>query len=215
MRNALDAITLTDLQYLDRVHPALDQVLKRIDEQGGAEGIPVVGTAVGRFLRVVVAASRARRALEIGTAIGYSALWMGGAVPADGELVAIDHDRSRTDRALASWREAGIQARLVVHNRPALEVLPTLPGPFDLVFIDALKEEYQRYLDGALPLLRRGGVVCVDNLLWSGRASGSRPDDGSSATKAIREFNRRFVHDARLAATILPLGDGVGLGVKR
>lgn len=215
MRNSLDAITLTDLEYLDRLHPPLDAVLRRIDEAGGGEDIPVVGTAVGRFLHVSIAAARARRVLEVGTAIGYSALWMGRALPDDGELVTIDIDRVRQQRARDAWREAGVRASLRLVNGPALQMLPTLRGPFDAVFIDAVKKEYQAYLEGAMPLLRAGGLVLVDNLLWSGRVSGSRPDDGSEDTAAIREFNRAFLSDPRLVATILPLGDGLGFAVKR
>lgn len=215
MRNALDRITLTDLEYLDSIHPALDAVLARMEAEGERERIPIVGTAVGRLLRLLVAAVSARRVLEIGTAIGYSALWMGGALPRDGELVTIDPDRARTGRAQANWREAGIRARLLVRNGPALEVLPRLADPFDLAFVDAIKTEYQGYLEGLLPLLRTGGVVAVDNLLWGGRASGAAPDDRTEDTAAIREFNRRFLADPRLVATILPVGDGVGIGVKR
>ena len=215
MRNALESITLTDLEYLDRIHPRLDGVLRRIDREGGRENIPVVGTAVGRFLRVLTRAIAARRVLEIGTAIGYSALWSGGALPRGGELVGIEPDRARAQRARMNWREAGVAAKLTVHEAPALEVLPKLRGRFDLAFIDALKEEYQGYLDGAIALLRDGGVIAVDNLLWGGRASGSRPDDRAAATKAIRGFNKRFLSDERLDATIVPIGDGVGVGVKR
>jgi len=215
MRNALESITLTDLEYLDGIHTHLDGVLRRIDREGGKENIPVVGTAVGRFLRVIAGAVGAKRVLEIGTAIGYSALWTGGALPRGGELVGIEPDHARAQRARMNWREAKLGAKLTVHEAPALEVLPKLRGPFDLAFIDALKEEYGEYLDGALPLLRRGGVVAVDNLLWGGRASGSRPDDRGASTKAIRRFNKRFLSDDRLVATILPVGDGVGLGVKR
>src|SRR5439155_7574918 len=211
MRNALESITLTDLEYLDGIHTHLDGVLRRIDREGGKENIPVVGTAVGRFLRVIAAAVGAKRVLEIGTAIGYSALWTGGALPRGGELVGIEPDHARAQRARMNWREAKLGAKLTVHEAPALEVLPKLRGPFDLAFIDALKEEYGEYLDGALPLLRRGGVVAVDNLLWGGRASGSRPDDRGASTKAIRRFNKRFLSDDRLVATILPVGDGVGL----
>ncbi|OLC52287.1 MAG: hypothetical protein AUH85_17475 [Chloroflexi bacterium 13_1_40CM_4_68_4] len=94
-------------------------------------------------------------------------------------------------------------------------MLPSISGPFDVLFIDALKTEYQRYLDLSLPLLRTGATVLVDNLLWDGRASGSQPDDGRPDTAAIREFNRRFLSDPRLLATIAPLGDGVGFAVKR
>jgi predicted O-methyltransferase YrrM len=215
MRNALENITLTDLEYLDRIHPRLDGVLRRIDREGGRENIPVVGTAVGRFLRVLALAIGAKRVLEIGTAIGYSALWAGGALPRGGELVGIEPDRARAQRARMNWREAKIAAKLTVHEAPALDVLPKLRGPFDLIFIDALKEEYESYLDGALPLLRDRGVVAVDNLLWGGRASGSRPDDHGAATRAIRRFNKRFLADGRLVATIVPIGDGVGVGVKR
>ncbi|OLC53896.1 MAG: hypothetical protein AUH85_13145 [Chloroflexi bacterium 13_1_40CM_4_68_4] len=215
MRNALESITLTDLEYLDGLHARLDGVLRRIDREGGKENIPVVGTAVGRFLRVLATAIGAQRALEIGTAIGYSALWTGGALATGGELVGIEPDHARAQRARMNWREAKLAAKLTIHEAPALEVLPKLRGPFDLVFIDALKEEYGDYLEGALPLLRDGGVVAVDNLLWGGRASGSRPDDRGAATKAIRRFNKRFLSDDRLAATIVPIGDGVGVGVKR
>src|SRR5207249_8497831 len=99
MRNALAEITNVDLEYLDRIHPALSRVLSRMDREGGDEHIPVVGTAVGRFLRVLTAAIRAKRVLEIGTAIGYSAIWIGGALPRTGELVTIDPDVERTNRA--------------------------------------------------------------------------------------------------------------------
>jgi predicted O-methyltransferase YrrM len=215
MRNALESITSTDLAYLDRLHPRLDAVLRRMDREGGREGIPIVGTAVGRFLRVLALALRARRVLEIGTAIGYSALWSGGSLPRGGELVGIEPDHARAQRARMNWREAKLPASLTIHEMPALEVLPRLRGAFDLVFIDALKEEYEAYLEGALPLLRGGGVVAVDNLLWGGRASGTRTDDRDTATKAIRRFNKRFLSDERLVATILPVGDGLGVGVKR
>lgn len=215
MRNALERVTLRDLEYLDEIHPRLDAVFARMEREGERERIPIVGTAVGRLLRVLAAAVGARRVVEVGTAIGYSAIWMGAALPADGELVAIDPDRTRTARAEANWREAGVKARLTVVNAPALEALPRLAGPFDLTFIDAVKTEYLAYLDAVLPLLREGGVVCADNLLWGGRASGSAPDDSAEDTKAIREFNRRFLSDPRLLSTIVPVGDGLGVGVKR
>ncbi len=214
MRNALDRVTLRDLQYLDALHHPLEGAFAEIERQGAAESIPIVGTAVGRALYVLVRATGARRIVEVGTAIGYSALWMASALPADGEVVAIDPDRSRTDRAKAFWRDAGVARRIRVVNGKGLDVLPSLRGPFDLAFIDALKEEYEGYLAHVLRLLRPGGTVAVDNLLWSGRASGSVPDDGP-ATKAIRAFNERFTRHPLLDATILPVGDGLGVGVRR
>lgn len=215
MRNAMDQITHRDLDYLERIHGDLPDVLRMLDREGGRDDIPIVGTAVGRLLAVLVRATGARRVVEIGTAIGYSALWMASALPADGELVTIDPDRERTDRARRFWELARVGERIRVVNAPALEALPTLIAPFDLAFIDALKHEYQAYLEQVLWLLRPGGTVVVDNLLWSGRASGSSPDDGTSDTRAIKEFNAAFVRDRRFEATILPVGDGLGIAVKR
>lgn len=214
MRNAMDAITLQDLRYLDELHGDLDGVFAKMDAEAAAENIPIVSSSIGHALRVLVRATAARRIVEVGTATGYSALWMATALPADGRIVTIDPDRSRTDRARAYWREAGVADRIEVVSGRALEVLPKLRGPFDLAFVDALKIEYDGYLAALLPLLRPGGTVLVDNLLWDGRASGAvAADDGD--TLAIREFNRRFVKDPRLDATILSVGDGLGVGVKK
>lgn len=212
----MDRVTLQDLEYLESIHEGLSGAFAELDREGGRDDIPIVGTAVGRLLHVLVRATGARRVVEVGTAIGYSALWMATALPEDGLLVTIDPDRARTDRARGFWEKAGVSERVRVVNGPALEVLPSLAGeaPFDLAFIDALKREYQGYLDAMLPLLRSGGTVAVDNLLWSGRASGSAPDDGSEDTRAVKAFNAAFVRDPRLSATILPVGDGLGLGVR-
>ena len=211
----MDRILRHDLDYLERLHGELPDVLRLLDREGGRDNIPIVGTAVGRLLAVLVRATGARRVVEIGTAIGYSALWIAQALPADGELVTIDPDKERTDRARRFWGLARVSERIRVVNAPALEALPQLVGPFDLAFIDALKKEYQAYLEQVIWLLRPGGTVVVDNLLWSGRASGSSPDDGTADTRAIKEFNAAFVRDKRFDATILPVGDGLGIGVKR
>lgn len=211
----MDRITHNDLDYLERIHGDLPDVLRLLDREGGRDDIPIVGTAVGRLLAVLVRATGARRIVEVGTAIGYSALWMASALPADGELVTIDPDKQRTDRARRFWELARVGDRIRVVNAPALEALPKLIGPFDFAFIDALKHEYQAYLEQVVWLLRPGGTVAVDNLLWSGRASGTSPDDGTNETKAIKEFNAAFVRDTRFDATILPVGDGLGIGVKR
>ncbi len=215
MRNAMDAITLRDLEYLESLQGKLTRVFARMDEEGGREGIPIVGTSVGRALHVLVRATGARTVVEVGTAIGYSALWMATALPADGRLDTIDPDRSRTDRARRFWDEAGVGAKIVVHSGKGLVVLPALAGPYDFAFIDALKTEYEDYLAAVLRLLRPGGTVAVDNLLWGGRASGAREDDRTAETSAVRAFNAKFVTHPQLDATILPVGDGLGIGVKK
>ena len=110
---------------------------------------------------------------------------------------------------------AGMRERVRIERGKALEVMPRLSEKFDLVFIDAVKEEYSDYLDLALPMLRPGGVVVVDNLLWGGQVAGEiRSPDQESSTNALREFNQRFVNHPQLLAEVLSVGDGLGCGVK-
>ena len=119
----------TDLEYLEGVHPPLGPVLEEMLKSGRSEGVPIVQPAVGRLLRVLVTAVAPKRVLEIGTAIGFSTLWMASALPAGGRIDTIDPDRSRTDRARRYWLRAGVTDRVRVINEPALRVLPRLaPG---------------------------------------------------------------------------------------
>jgi predicted O-methyltransferase YrrM len=162
----------------------------------------------------VLAAGR-RRIVEVGSAYGYSTLWLALGQPADGTIVTIDPDRSRTDLARGWWREAGIaDERITVITAPALDAFaagePALAGPFDLAFIDALKPEYGAYLETLVGRLAPGALVVADNVLWSGRVSGARPvatDDRN--TNALRAFDTALLADPRFTATILPLGDGL------
>jgi len=162
-----------------------------------------------------VLAGDRRRIVEVGTAYGYSTLWMALGQPADGTIVTIDPDRERTDLARAWWRQAGIaDERITVVNAPALDAFaagdPALAGPFDMVFIDAMKPEYLGYLEALTGRLAPRALVAADNVLWSGRASGSRPvAEGDANTVALREFDAAVLADPRFTSTILPLGDGL------
>ncbi len=205
-------VTDVDLQYLEGVHAPLGPVLEEMLKTGRAEGVPIVSPASGRLLRVLVAAMAPRRVLEIGTAIGFSTLWMASALPAGGRIDTIDPDRSRTDRARRYWLRAGVTDRVRVINEPALRVLPRLAPGIDFAFIDAIKTEYVAYLDALLTKMAPGGMITVDNVLWSGRiASGVHDED----TDALRAFNERFLRHEQLEATIVPVGDGLGIGVVR
>jgi caffeoyl-CoA O-methyltransferase len=199
-----------DLDYLEKVHPALDAVATELVAAGRAESIPIVQMPVARLLHVVVAAVRPARVVEIGTAIGFSTLWIATALPPDGRIDTVDPDRSRTDRARRYWIRAQVGDRIRVVNEPALRVLPRLAAGIDLAFIDAVKTEYSAYLEALLPKMRPGGVILADNLLWSGRIAAGDHDADSDA---LRAFNETFLHHARLDATILPVGDGLGFAV--
>ena len=204
--------TDADLQYLEGVHAPLGPVLEEMLKTGRAEGVPIVSPASGRLLRVLVMAMAPKRVLEIGTAIGFSTLWMASALPAGGRIDTIDPDRSRTDRARRYWLRAGVTDRVRVINEPALRVLPRLAPGIEFAFIDAIKTEYVAYLDALLPKMAPGGMITFDNVLWSGRiAAGVHDED----TDALRAFNERFLRHEQLEATIVPVGDGLGIGVVR
>ncbi len=155
---------------------------------------------------------QARRILEIGTAIGYGTLCLArGARMA--RVTTIDTDPQRIETARRFLTRAGVAKRVKLVQGPALDVLPRLQGPFDLVYVDAVKSGYRRYLDLVVPRLRNGGLVVLDNLLWKGRVA-DPIEEGDDTADILRDFNRYFVEHPRLEALVLPLGDGLGLGTK-
>jgi caffeoyl-CoA O-methyltransferase len=204
-----------DRAYIEGISPRPAAALLAIEAAAEPEDIPILDREAGRVLGLL--AGDRRSIVEVGTAIGYSTLWMALGQPADGRIVTIDPDRDRTDRARHHWRGAGIAAdRITVVNRPALDALRdgdgALAGPFDLAFIDALKAEYRAYLEALLPRLAPGALVIADNVLWSGRvaeAHAADHDEDGGSTGALRAFNAWLLADSRFAATILPVGDGL------
>jgi predicted O-methyltransferase YrrM len=133
-----------------------------------------------------------------------------------GRLITIDPDQQRTDLAEEYFNRAGVADRIDIINKPALDVLPTFShGRFDLIFIDALKEQYPDYLKLCVPLMKRAGMLVADNLLWGHAASQVPAASDPETTKAIRRFNHEFLHHPDLNATIVPIGDGLGVAAKR
>lgn len=201
-----------DLDWIESLSAPLPPALADIEAAAEPLDIPIVNRDAGRALQVL--AGGRRRIVEVGTAYGYSTLWLALGQPSGGAIVTIDPDRERTDLARRWWRQAGIaDERITVVNAPALDAIgtdPALAGPFDMVFIDALKPEYQGYLDLLVDRLEPGALVVADNVLWSGRVSGSRPaDPDDKNTEALRAFDAALLADPRFTATILPLGDGL------
>jgi predicted O-methyltransferase YrrM len=202
-----------DRAYIENLSPEPAAVLLAIEQAAEPERIPILDRESGRVLAVF--AGDRRRIVEVGTAIGYSTLWMALAQPAGGRIVTIDPDQRRTDRARRFWQDAGVpDDRIHIVNRPALDAFAAndaaLAGPFDLAFIDALKPEYRAYVEALLPRLAPGALVVADNVLWSGRASGAREADRSDeSTNALKAFNGWLLRHPRFTATILPVGDGL------
>ncbi len=207
-----------DLDYIESVAEPIHPVLCEIEDAAEQPRVPIVDRAVGRALAAL--AAHRPRIVEVGTAFGYSTLWMALAQPHRGTIVTIDPDIERTNRAKSWWRQAGIpDERITIVNRPALEAFAdeeevALQGPFDMAFIDAIKTEYRAYFDAIIPRLASGAVVAVDNVLWSGRLA-SEDRDGDANTAALREFNAVVLRDRRFNSTILPVGDGLLIAALR
>jgi caffeoyl-CoA O-methyltransferase len=202
----------TDLDWIDETAQPPHPVMLEMEALARRGGVPIVDRDSGRVLAALAVGRR--RIVEVGTAIGYSTLWL-ALGQGEGTIVTIDPDTDRTDRARRYWQAAGVaDERITQVTARALEAFgtgdPALDGPFDLAFVDALKHEYAPYLEALVPRLRPGALVVADNVLWSGRVSGSRPSPpDDAATAALRAFDRAVLRDPRFSATILPVGDGL------
>lgn len=203
------------LRYLESAHPAPDPLLLELEQHGRKEGVPIVSRETGRFLSVLVRMMQANRILEIGTAFGYSTLWMALAQPPVGKIWTIDPDTHRTDVAISYFKRAGEDDNITVFNQEAVELLPAFPQRnLDIVFIDADRPRYRDYLDLTIPMLKRSGIVVVDDCLLNGRIVNQSAGQDERDVAAVRDFNEYFLSHPDLDATILPLGDGTGIGVR-
>ncbi len=221
-----------DLDYIESIAQPIHPVLLEIEAAAREEDVPILGRSSARVLATI--ASDRLRIVEVGTAFGYSTLWMALAQPHRGTIVTIDPDVSRTERAKAWWRKAGIpDDRIHVVSRPGLEAFAdeeevVLQGPFELAFVDAIKTEYSGYLEAIIPRLSSAACVVADNVLWGGRlaevdaaarASGRKAQSGGEgpdpAVEALRAFNATILRDRRFSSTILPVGDGLLIAALR
>ena len=169
----------------------------------------MVGLLEGRFLGVLVRSLRAERILELGTFTGYSSISMALALPADGRVVTCDVNEETTEIARRYAAEAGVADRIEYRTGPALDTIAQLDGEFDLVFIDADKPNYLNYYEATLPKLSAGGLMILDNTLWSGRVADPGEDDEN--TRAIRAVNDRVLQDPRVNNVLLTVRDGMNL----
>ena len=203
--------------YLDGLHVPNDAVIRDIEAEGRAQHLPLVPPASARLLHSLVIATGARRVLEIGTCIGYSAIWMARALPPDGMLITLEANPARAATARGNIERAGLTERISVIVGDATRYLHKVAGPFDLVFQDSDKQQYEVMLDRLVTVLRPSGVLATDNVLWNGEVVEgyvSPPHRDVADTVALRRYNIRLASDPRLITTFLPVGDGIALSVK-
>jgi len=172
-----------------------------------------IGADQGQFMALLVKAIGARNCLEIGTFTGYSALAVALALPEDGRIVCCDLSEEWTAVGKPFWKKAGVAHKIDLRIGPALETLKGLKGPFDFVFIDADKTNYANYYEACLKLVGRGGIIAIDNTLWSGWVTDASQRDAD--TVALRAFNDKLHKDERVDLAMLSIGDGVTLALKR
>jgi caffeoyl-CoA O-methyltransferase len=201
--------------YLERLLPSSTGIVREMEADAEKNRVPIADREVALFLEITARAMNARRVLEIGMAIGYAVVHLAHAMADDGLIVTIEPDDEMIRRAEDYLTRAGVRERVRIERGKALDVIPRLQETFDLIYLDALKEEYSDYLDQSLRLLRVGGVVIADNVLWGGQVAGElRSPDQQASTEALREFNKHFVNHPQLRAEVLSFGDGIAYGVR-
>ncbi|MDH5711263.1 MAG: class I SAM-dependent methyltransferase [Gammaproteobacteria bacterium] len=207
-------------EYLLSVSVDESALLRELRERTAAENqysVMQISPEQGQFMALLVKLTGAKRALEIGTFTGYSSVCIAGALPDDGELICCDQSEEWTQMAREYWQRAGLQDRIRFYLQPASITLQQLlgngaQGTFDFIFIDADKQNYPLYYEQSLKLLRKGGLLAVDNTLWSG--SVADPENMQPGTRAIRRFNEMVKNDKRVSISLVPIGDGLTLIVK-
>jgi len=198
--------------YLYRIAAPRDPLLEKMEEYADSRAIPIIGPLVGRLLYNLAKASQSKRILEIGTAIGYSGIWLARAVaPLKGAVTTIDMDTERVKIAKKNISEAGLERTVKVIEGNALKVLPTLKEEFDMIFLDSDKDVYPDAFKMSVPMLRKGGLFVADNALWGGDvAKGGKSKD----TQSMIKFNRLVSESPGMSTVIVPLRDGVLLSLK-
>jgi predicted O-methyltransferase YrrM len=199
--------------YIEGVHTDADPLLAEMEAHGERDRIPIVVPSTGAFLQTLVRAHATRRALEVGTAIGVSTLYIARGLASGGAIVSFEVDPERQEAARGYLQRAGLDVEFDLRLQDAREGLSTLAPGFDFAFLDGVKAQYSDYFERVLPLLVPGAVLAVDNVLMGG--SVADPADTSDRTRTARAFNQRLLTHPELMATVTPVGDGVLVAVKR
>jgi caffeoyl-CoA O-methyltransferase len=194
--------------YIYNLLPERDAVVREMESYAEEHRIPIIGPAVARMLALFVQVSGAKRIFEMGSAIGYSTIWLARAAGAKAKVIYTDGDAEKARRAKEYFRRAGVAKRIEVRIGDAMALLKKAPGTFDLIFNDVDKHQYPAALRVALPKLQRGGLLVTDNTIWAGKAARpAAPEDHD--TQGVQEFNRMVYASKDLYPVLIPLRDGV------
>ncbi len=194
-----------------------DDLLRKMPADAQRQGVPMIHISPeqGKFLQVLMKATGARKVLEIGSLFGYSTIWMARALPAGGKLISLEMNPLHVQVTRKNVERAGLADKVEVRQGAALDLLKTLDAeaPFDLAFLDAVKDEYVAYLDYALRLVRPGGLIIGDNASAHGEVWKMPPSEDGAMIRSMRAFNRRMATDPHLTSVLVPISDGMCVGV--
>ena len=205
-------LTETVDQYVTNLMPDRDEVLTEMEQIAKEQSISIIGPLVGRLLYQMAVMIGARRVFEMGSAIGYSTIWLARAVGPGGKVYYSDGSESNAARARTFLERAGVADRVEVRVGDALDLLRASEGTFDIIFNDVDKQDYPQVFDMAWSRIRQGGLLITDNALWGGRVAEPSDDEW---TRAIQEYNKKAYASDDIWTTIIPLRDGVAISVKQ
>lgn len=207
-------------QYVQEVSLRETKILQQLREETAQHPMSrmQISPEQGQFMGFLVRLMGAKKTLEVGVFTGYSSLSVALALPEDGKLIACDNSEEYTNIAKRYWKEAGVANKIELHLGPAVETLERFlsqgqQDSFDFMFIDADKSNYDNYYELGLKLVRSGGLIAVDNVLWSGRVADFQEQD--NRTNRMREFNQKVCQDERVHLSLVPIADGLTLALKR
>jgi predicted O-methyltransferase YrrM len=195
-------------RYLTELLPKRDPVISEMERYAKQHDVPIIGPVVARMIYLVAQISGAKRIFEMGSAIGYSTMWLARAAGEEAEVYYTDGDPANAARARGYFKRAGVENRIQIMTGDAVSLIDQVPGDFDLIFIDVDKHQYPEALRKALPRLRSGGLLLTDNVLWSGKVARKTKDP---RTQAIQQFNKMIYSSPDLFPIIIPLRDGVAV----
>ena len=210
-----DIILPEQLSYLEKFNVSSDLLLRKMESFASEKNIPILDKSSVLFLEQLVKIYNPKNFLEIGTAIGYSTIRVAKNLSTSAKISTIEISKVNINYAKSFINETNLSDRINILEGNALKLIPELKEEFDFIFLDADKEDYLELFDISFKILKNGGIILVDNLLWHGYAASEEiPEEYKKSTEFIRKFNAKFISHPKLKSTILPIGDGLGLGIK-
>lgn len=204
------------LEYLSRIRKAPDDLIKAMEKFAAEKKIPILDWKAAEFLELLIKVNKPKTVLEIGMAIGYSSIRIARVLPTNGVIHTIEKSKDNLKLAAGYIQSAKLESRIRIHEGDAEDLIPGLKIKFDFIFLDADKEDYEKLFHLSLEKLKRGGIIFIDNLLWHALVACNRiPKKDKRSTQIIREFNKIFLESSLLESTIYPIGDGIGIGIKK